>query len=150
MTDSLPMAHTTDVDEARDLIRRSFFETTMDPLDGRPLAIRFAATQLPRLSVGCLHLGGEVAMYAADLPAYQIAVALSGRAVNRWTDGHSDTVTNTRAAAVYAPAHPLTSYGHPIAGRSASRSARRRYAANSNCCWIGPRVPSSTCPDVLT
>ncbi|BBZ47215.1 AraC family transcriptional regulator [Mycobacterium parmense] len=102
-SDWAQLADTTDIDEATEILRPTFFPVAITPCGRGPLHIRVKAEQLPLLSIGYLDLGGEAMMRAADIPGYQIAVAVSGHSVTKWPDGHATTVTSPGSATVFRP-----------------------------------------------
>ena len=98
-----PMVDTTDIDEATELLRPAFFPVDITPSGRGPLSIRVKAEQLPLISVGYLSMGGEAVLRVADMPGYQVAVAVSGHSVTKWPDRHPTTVTAPGSAAVFMP-----------------------------------------------
>lgn len=97
------LTDTTDIDEATEILRPAFFPVAITPSGRGSLHIRVMAKQLPLLSIGYLDFGGEALMRAADMPGYQIAVAVSGHSVTKWPDGHATTVTSPGSATVFMP-----------------------------------------------
>ena len=61
---------TTNIDEAREVLRPAFFPVDITPSCRDSLHIRVKAEQLPLLSIGYLELGGQTKLRAADLPGY--------------------------------------------------------------------------------
>ena len=98
-----PLIDTTDTGEAAELLRPAFFPVDIIPCGTDALRIRVKAEQLSLLSVGYLDMGGEAVMRVADMPSYQIAVALSGHTVTKWPDRHGTTVTAPGSATVFMP-----------------------------------------------
>lgn len=94
---------TTDIDEATEVIRSAFFPVDIAPCGADSLRIRVKAEQLPLMSIGYLNMGGEAMLRAADLPGYQVAVAVSGRSVTKWPDRHPPTITAPGSATVFMP-----------------------------------------------
>jgi AraC-like DNA-binding protein len=94
---------TTDIDEATELLRPAFFPVGITPSGTDSLRIRVKAEQLPRLSIGYLNMGGEAVMRGADVPGYQIAVAMSGHTVAKWPDHQPNTLTAPGSATVFRP-----------------------------------------------
>jgi AraC-like DNA-binding protein len=94
---------TTDIDEATEVLRPAFFPVDIAPSGMDSLHIRVKAEQLPLLSIGYLDMGGAAVLRVADVPAYQIAVAVSGHSVTKWPDGHATTVTSPGTATVFTP-----------------------------------------------
>ena len=102
-SDWAPMMDTTDIDQATELLRPSFFPVDITPGGGDSLRIRVRTQQLPLISVGYLDMGGEAVLRASDIPGYQIAVAVSGHSVTKWPDSHPTTVAVSGSAAVFMP-----------------------------------------------
>jgi AraC-like DNA-binding protein len=98
-----PLIDTTDAGEAAELLRPAFFPVDITPSGTDALRIRVKAEQLSLLSVGYLDMGGEAVMRVADMPCYQIAVALSGHTVTKGPDRHGTTVTAPGSATVFMP-----------------------------------------------
>ncbi|OBA64487.1 hypothetical protein A5647_02100 [Mycobacterium sp. 1100029.7] len=101
--DGAQLTDTTDIDEAIEILRSAFFPVDITPRGRDSLHIRVKAEQLPLLSIGYLALGGQATIRAADMPGYQIAVAVSGHSVSKWSDGHGTTVTSPGSATVCRP-----------------------------------------------
>lgn len=97
------LTDTTDIDEATEVLRPAFFPVAITPSGTESLHIRVMAEQLPLLSIGYLDFGGEATMRVADMPGYQIAVAVSGHSLTNWPDGHATTVTSPGSATVFRP-----------------------------------------------
>lgn len=102
-SDWAQLTDTTDIDEATEVLRPAFFPVAITPSGRGSLHIRVMAEQLPLLSIGYLDLGGEATMRVADIPGYQIAVAVSGHSLTKWPDGHATTVTSPGSATVFRP-----------------------------------------------
>jgi AraC-like DNA-binding protein len=94
---------TRDIDEATEVLRPAFFPVDITPSGMDSLHIRVKAEQLPLLSIGYLELGGEAVIRVADMPSYQIAVAVSGHTVTKWPGGHASTLTAPGSATVFKP-----------------------------------------------
>jgi len=97
------MMDTTDIDQARELLRPAFFPVDITPGGRGSLRIRVKAQQLPLISIGYLDMGGEAVLRASDIPGYQIAIAVSGHSVTKWPDRHPTTVTVPGSATVFMP-----------------------------------------------
>src|ERR1700761_1383123 len=102
-SDWTPLMDTTDIDEATELLRTAFFPVAIAPCGMDALRIRVKVEQLPLISVGYLSMGGRAVLRAADVPGYQIAVAVSGHSVTKWPDRHAATVTVPGSAVVFMP-----------------------------------------------
>jgi|ERR1700733_13803003 len=102
-SDWAPMMDTTDIDEATEVLRPAFSPIDIAPCGVESLRIRVKAKQLPLISVGYLNMGGEAVLRAADMPGYQVAVAVSGHSVTKWPDRHPTTITAPGSAAVFMP-----------------------------------------------
>src|SRR6202044_2387997 len=100
-SDWAPMMDTTDIDEATELLRPAFSPIDIAPCGADSLRIRVKAEQLPLMSIGYLNMGGEAVLRAADMPGYQVAVAVSGHSVTKWPDRHPSTVTAPGLAAAF-------------------------------------------------
>lgn len=94
---------TADVDEVTELLRPAFFPVDIFPSDTDRFAIQAKADRLPLLSIGYLDMSTEAVMRVAEIPGYQIAVALSGHTVTTWRDRHGDTITGPGWATVFTP-----------------------------------------------
>jgi AraC-like DNA-binding protein len=94
---------TADIDEATEVLRPAFFPIDINPCGMGSLRIRVKAEQLPLMSIGYLHMGGEAVLRVANMPGYQIAVAVSGHSVTKWPDRRAATVTAPGAATVFMP-----------------------------------------------
>src|ERR1700716_2780279 len=102
-SDWAPLMDTTDIDEATELLRPAFFPVDIAPCGTDALRIRVKAEQLPLISIGYLHMGGEAVLRVADMPGYQIAVPVSGHSVTKWPDRRATTVTTPGSAVVFMP-----------------------------------------------
>jgi AraC-like DNA-binding protein len=102
-SDWASLLETTDLDEATDVLRAAFFPLDIAPNRMNSLHIRVKAEQLSPLSIGYLDMGGEAVLRMRDIPSYQIAVAVNGHTVTKWTDRHASTVTAPGAATVFKP-----------------------------------------------
>jgi AraC-like DNA-binding protein len=102
-SDWAPMMDTTDIDEATALLRPAFFPIDIAPCGADSLRIRVKAEQLPLISIGYLNMGGEAILRAADMPGYQVAVAVSGHSITNWPDRHPPTITAPGSAAMFMP-----------------------------------------------
>lgn len=102
---SSPQVHTTDVDEATDLLNRVYLPVKLSPSRSARLDMRMKAAELPMLTAGYLHFGADVSIGGDDIPAYYIEAPLSGTAVNRWRDGCLEK-TAQGSAAVFSPGTP--------------------------------------------
>jgi AraC-like DNA-binding protein len=101
--DWVALVDTMDADEAAEVLRPAFFPIEIAPSGTHSLRIRVKADQLPLLSIGYLDMGGAAVMRIADIPGYQIAVAVSGHTVTKWPDRHTTTVTAPGSATVFQP-----------------------------------------------
>jgi AraC-like DNA-binding protein len=102
-SDWAPLTDTTDIDEVTEVLRPAFFPVEITPNGTNSLHMQVKAEQLPLLSIGYLAMGGAAVMRIADMPCYQIAVAVSGHTVTRWSDRHASTVTAPGSATVFKP-----------------------------------------------
>ena len=102
-SDWAPLTDTKDIDEATEVLRTAFFPVDITPSGMDSLHIQVKAEQLPLLSIGYLDMGGAAVMRVADIPGYQIAVAVSGHSVTKWPGGRATTVTGPGSATVFKP-----------------------------------------------
>jgi AraC-like DNA-binding protein len=102
-SDWAPLMDTTDIDEATELLRPAFFPVEIAPCGTDSLRIRVKAEQLPLMSIGYLNMGGEAVLRVPDMPVYQVAIAVSGHSVTKWSDRHGATVTIPGSAVMFAP-----------------------------------------------
>jgi AraC-like DNA-binding protein len=102
-SDWAPLVDTTDIDEVTELLRPAFFPVDIAPCGMDSLRIRVKAEQLPLMSIGYLNMGGEAVLRVADMPSYQIAVALSGHSLTKWPDRRANTVAFPGSAVVFTP-----------------------------------------------
>jgi hypothetical protein len=84
---SAPPLQTSDVDEAREVLEAAYLPLEVNPVGRDPLDMRMNAVQLPLLTAGYIHFGGEVKLRAPDVRSYHIDIPLSGHAINSWDDG---------------------------------------------------------------
>lgn len=104
---SAPVAQTSDVDEASEVLEQNYLPLRVKPVGGDRLNLRLNAVHLPRVTVGYIHFGGEVALRAPDIRSYHVNIPLSGQATNTWDDGHQEMATASVSAAVFMPDLPV-------------------------------------------
>lgn len=104
---SAPLARTSDVDEARELLGRTYLPVEMNPIGRSPIDLQMSAAPLGVLTAGCVQFGGGVKVRAPDVRAYHIDIPLSGHASQTWDDGHHDTSVASVSAGVFMPDMPV-------------------------------------------
>ncbi|MFI1409281.1 AraC family transcriptional regulator [Streptomyces sp. NPDC020707] len=94
---------TTDLDEARQVIRQNFYSNVVDLLQPSPvLSGHFAVSRLRRVTIGALQFGADLRMRFGELTAYHVDVPLTGSMV--WHQGGLDPLLATvDEAAVFQP-----------------------------------------------
>ncbi|MFJ8929356.1 MULTISPECIES: AraC family transcriptional regulator [unclassified Streptomyces] len=96
---------TSDLDEARQVIRHNFYPNVIDLLQpSAALTGRFAIGRLRGMTLGTLQFGADLCMRFGELGAYHVDVPLSGSMA--WHQGRLDPLLATvQEAAVFQPGH---------------------------------------------
>jgi AraC-like DNA-binding protein len=106
---SAPPVQTSDVDEAREVLKAAYLPLEVNPVGRDPLDMRMTAVQLPLLTAGYIHFGGEVKLRAPDVRSYHINIPLSGHAINSWDDGQQQIAAASVSAGIFMPGIPTDS-----------------------------------------
>jgi AraC-like DNA-binding protein len=114
---SAQTAHTSDVDEARDLLARSYVPLQVHPLGADPLNLHMTAVQLRALTAGYVHFGGEVKLCAPDVRSYHVDIPVSGHATNTWDDGQQEIAVASVSAGIFMPDMPVDMAWSPGCGQ---------------------------------
>jgi AraC-like DNA-binding protein len=102
---ALPV-QTSDVDEAREVLEAAYLPLEVNPVGRDPLDMRMNALQLPLLTAGYVHFGGEVKLRAPDVRSYHIDIPVSGHATNSWDDGQQQIAAACESAGIFMPGMP--------------------------------------------
>jgi hypothetical protein len=116
---SAPPVQTSDVDEAREVLEAAYLPLEVNPVGRDPLDMRMNALQLPLLTAGYIHFGGEVKLRAPDVRSYHIDIPLSGHAINSWDDASSRSRPPAYPRGYSCLAYPRILHGPRGATRSA-------------------------------
>jgi AraC-like DNA-binding protein len=103
---SAPPVQTSDVDEARELLEAAYLPLQVNPVGRDPMDLRMNAVQLPLLTAGYIHFGGEVKLRAPDVRSYHIDIPLSGHAINSWDDGQQQIAAACVSGGIFMPGIP--------------------------------------------
>jgi AraC-like DNA-binding protein len=113
------VAGTTDLDEARDAMQRTFLPLRLRPLEPLRSAgvdMRLNATQVGGLTVGYVRFGRDVHVDTAEAENYHVNLPVSGGTRSR--SGRLDSVTSTpERAAVFMPGLPADIDWHGACGQ---------------------------------
>jgi AraC-like DNA-binding protein len=117
LTFGSPVAQTSDVDEAREVLGQAYLPLEVDPISRDPLNLRLSAVQLQALTAGYIRFGGEVKLRAPDVRAYHVDIPLSGGATNTWADGRQQAATAGVSAGIFMPDVPVDIAWSPGCGQ---------------------------------
>jgi AraC-like DNA-binding protein len=104
---SAPMLQTSDVDQARELLRQAYLPMEVHPIGRDPFDLHINAVQLQVMTAGYIHFGGRVMLRAPDVRAYHVDIPLSGQATNTWDDGQQQIATTSESAGIFTPDMPV-------------------------------------------
>jgi AraC-like DNA-binding protein len=104
---SAPVLQTSDVDQARELLRQAYLPMEVHPIGSDRFDLYMNAVQLQVMTAGYIRFASQVMLHAPDVRSYHIAIPLSGQATNTWDDGQQQIATTSESAGIFTPGMPV-------------------------------------------